>query len=58
MKSDGGLSDEEIDEYVVRGYITDADGAALKRLDGSQQADYLEAVVELNQSRKDRGHPQ
>jgi hypothetical protein len=57
MKADGGMDDNEIDEYVVRGYILDVDGIMLKKLDGPDQALYLESVLDAKRAEKDRGHP-
>lgn len=56
MRKDGGMNDDEIDEYVVRGYISDTDGVVLKTLNGNQQADYLEAILEDKLSRRDHPH--
>lgn len=55
MKDDGGMDDNEIDEYVARGYITDVEGDVLKGMVGHAQAVYLENLIEIKNSRRD--HP-
>ena len=55
MRDDGGMDDKEIDEYVVRGYITEVDAALLKGMVGRAQVVYLEKLVEGKQN--SREHP-
>ncbi len=57
MRNDGGLSNNEIDEYVTRGYIDDTDAVILKKMSGDAQVAYLDALVDKKQADRDRGHP-
>lgn len=56
MRDDGGLDNREIEDYVARGYIDDTDATILKKLNGTAQVAYLDALLDKKQAEKDHPH--